>query len=216
MDDIDDILEDYAILLFIGVLYHVYRQVQAQPRLWVHDMNLTRRESSLMNRFYQLKNHPDRFKDNFRMTPGTFDYLLATVKHKIQRQDTQMRKAFDPETRLCVTLHFLATGVNFHQLAFMYGLGRKTVSDLVYDCCEAIWDLLQPIYMKMPTTHQEWQLISNRSIAYVANPSTKLGTILDTYWAPAQYQNVTTQILGHLSTSNPKYIVVLVRCTYIL
>ena len=73
-----------------------------------------------------------------------------------------MRAAIPPDTRLCVTLHFLATGMNFRTLAFIYALGRKTVSDIIYDTCAAIWDLLQPIYLRLPSTHFEWQSIADK------------------------------------------------------
>jgi hypothetical protein len=114
--------------------------------------------------FQQLRQYPDRFHAQYRMTSHTFDYLLAIVGPRIRRQDTVMRKAIDPETRLCVTLHFLATGMNFNSLAYIYALGRKTVSDMVYDCCEALWDMLCPIYLKPPTNHNEWRSISQRYV----------------------------------------------------
>lgn len=73
-----------------------------------------------------------------------------------------MRLAIPPDTRLCVTLHFLVTGMSFGTLAYIYALGRKTVSDIIYDTCEAIWDILQPIYLRLPSTHNEWQGIADK------------------------------------------------------
>lgn len=84
------------------------------------------------------------------------------IAHRITKQDTQMRPAIPADTRLCVTLHFLVTGMSFTTLAFIYALGRKTVSDIVYDTCEAIWDVLQPIYLRLPSTHAEWQNIADK------------------------------------------------------
>ena len=75
-------------------------------------MNETREETSGFNRVQQLKEYPDKFYEQFRMSPETFYYLLATLTPRISKMDTQMRKAIDPETRLAVTLHHLATGSN--------------------------------------------------------------------------------------------------------
>ena len=87
-------------------------------------MNSTRQENSLFNRFLQLKQYPDQFFEIYRMTPATFHYLLTLIRPRIERQDTVMRKSIDPETRLCVVLHYLATGLNMRNLAYIYGLGR--------------------------------------------------------------------------------------------
>lgn len=76
--------------------------------------------------------------------------------------DTQMRLAIPPDTRLCVTLHFLVTGSSFSTLAYIYALGRKTVSDMVYETCDAIWEMLQPIYLRLPSTHIEWQNVADK------------------------------------------------------
>ena len=73
-----------------------------------------------------------------------------------------MRAAIPPDTRLCVTIHFLVTGVSFKTLSYIYALGRKTVSDIVYETCNAIWDVLQPIYLCVPVTHQEWRHIVDK------------------------------------------------------
>ena len=96
------------------------------------------------------------------MTPDTFNYLLGMIKNKIQRSDTVMRKAKDPQTRLCVTILHLATGANLRTLAFTYALGRKTVSDIIFDTCQAIWDILSPVYLKPLSTHAEWNRIAQQ------------------------------------------------------
>ena len=125
-------------------------------------LNQTRAPTSIMNRVQQLKQHPDRFFELFRMTPSTFQYLLNLVINRIRRQDTQMRRAIDAETRLCITLHHLTSGVNFRNLAFIYAIGRRTVSEIVYDTCDAIGEIVGALYMKMPASQQEWQAIANR------------------------------------------------------
>ena len=115
-----------------------------------------------MNWVQQLKQHPDRFFELFRMTLSTFQYLLNLVIHRIRRQDTQIRRAIDAETRLCITLHHPTSGVNFRNLAFIYALGRRTVSEIVYNTCDAIGEIVGALYIKIPASQQEWQAIANR------------------------------------------------------
>lgn len=158
-------LQLYELLVILYHLYVVHLNC-CKRRIWVHPMNQTRNGTSVFNRFQQLKEHPDRFNEIFRMAPATFTYLLDIIRNRIKRQDTRMRKAIDPETRLCITLHHLTAGINFRNLAYIYAVGRKTVSDIVYDTCDAIVGLVGDIYMRMPSTHAEWQFIADR---YVEN-----------------------------------------------
>ena len=84
------------------------------------------------------------------MSPATFHQLLFKLTPRISKTDAQMRKAIDAETRLCVTLLHLAT----------YALGRKTVADIIQDTCEAMWDVLAPIYLATPQCHDDWRKIA--------------------------------------------------------
>ncbi|KAJ8946584.1 hypothetical protein NQ314_008839 [Rhamnusium bicolor] len=45
---------------------------------------------------------------------------------------------------------YLATGNSFRSLAFNYRLGERSVREIVYSCCDAIWRKLQPIVMPTP------------------------------------------------------------------
>ena len=49
-----------------------------------------------------------------------------------------MRRGIDAETRVGITLHYLTPGVEFRNLAFIYALGRRTVSEIVYDTLERL------------------------------------------------------------------------------
>ena len=106
-----ELLQLYRNLLFLWLIHKVNTDFNSSRRWWVHPLNQTRAPTSIMNRVQQLKQHPDRFFELFRMTP-TFQYLLNLVINSIRRQDTQMRRAIDAETRLCITLHHLTSGVN--------------------------------------------------------------------------------------------------------
>ena len=46
---------------------------------------------------------------------------------------------------------FLATGDSYKSIAYSYRVGHATVSLIVAETCEAIWDAMQSIYMKTPT-----------------------------------------------------------------
>ncbi|KAM4019406.1 uncharacterized protein ACNLHF_000111 [Anomaloglossus baeobatrachus] len=62
-----------------------------------------------------------------------------------------MRQAISAEQRLLVTLRFLATGENFSSLHLQFRLGKTTISEIIKETCQAIWETLQPIVMPTPT-----------------------------------------------------------------
>lgn len=94
------------------------------------------------------------------MTVASFDYLLSLIEEDITRKKTRMREPIEPALKLCITLHHLAEGASHKSISQHYRLGRSTVSMAIYDTCQALWKHLQPIYMRPPTTVEEWESIA--------------------------------------------------------
>ena len=81
-----------------------------------------------------------------------------------------------PAEKLAVTLRYLATGdsqvffiiihlqlwfgISQVSMSFNFRLGRSTVCSILKDTCEAIWDALNSLYLKAPSTEEEWIEIS--------------------------------------------------------
>ena len=59
-----------------------------------------------------------------------------------------------------LSCRFLATGESYTSLAYSFRVGKSTVANLVQEVCEAIWNELGGIYMKMPCSPNEWRLIA--------------------------------------------------------
>ena len=59
-----------------------------------------------------------------------------------------------------LSCRFLATGESYTSLAYSFRVGKSTVANLVPEVCEAIWNELGGIYMKMPCSPNEWRLIA--------------------------------------------------------
>ena len=62
---------------------------------------------------------------------------------------------------LAIVYSFLATGASFWTLHIRFRRGTSTISQAVYDVCEAIWQVMHPIYMKAPT-EDDWRQIEHR------------------------------------------------------
>ena len=94
----------------------------------------------------------------FRMSPWLFDILLNLIKHKITHKNNH-RLPISPALRLAITLRILATGDSQQTVAFSYRLGKSTVNKILTETCEAIYSVLQPIYLA-PPTEDEWKTIA--------------------------------------------------------
>lgn len=136
---------------------------KVKRRYWVHPINRLRQAKGVYHNLLQELRNPqfsDRHRQYMRMSYEHFDHLLQMIKDRITKQDTVMRKAIEPGLKLAVTLHHLSQGSSFQTIAQHYRLGRLTVSNIIYDTCRALWELLQPVYLKPPQGPADWIAIS--------------------------------------------------------
>ncbi|KAM5165185.1 LOW QUALITY PROTEIN: uncharacterized protein ACMZJ9_007622 [Mantella aurantiaca] len=130
-------------------------------RYWVHPIVSSRPSMGEFHLLYgQMRDHPEKFADYFRMSIASFDELLSLVSEGIRRDDTNYRMAISPVERLVVTLRYLATGASYASLHFEFRLGKSTISYFVTDTCKKIWSVLIYNYMAMPTK-EKWRELSN-------------------------------------------------------
>ncbi|XP_044766223.1 protein ALP1-like [Coccinella septempunctata] len=101
---------------------------------------------------------PEQFFSYLRMDRICFYKLLQLVGHRLIKRAT--RKTLSPEQRLVITLYFLAHGCSMQSVSWSFLVGKATVSVVVRETCQAIWDVLSPIYLKRPTM-QDWKTIGN-------------------------------------------------------
>ncbi|KAI9556056.1 hypothetical protein GHT06_018623 [Daphnia sinensis] len=71
-----------------------------------------------------------------------------------------MGRSIPVEQRLALTLRFLASGDCMRSLSYAFRIGHSTVSEIVRETCEKIFETLSPIYLKQPDTN-EWKKIAN-------------------------------------------------------
>lgn len=94
------------------------------------------------------------------MSPERFDHLLSLVKNDLEPKPSRFRKGISAEEKLLVTLRYLATGDSQQSQAFNFQLGISTVSKIVKATCEALWNRLSEVYVKFPSTVEEWRQIT--------------------------------------------------------
>ena len=160
MEDID--------LLTIAVAYRKRKKRLQQRRFWVHPIIWSPRGFEYYKHLIgKLRNYEDKFFEYFRMIPAVFDELVCELHDTLLKLNTNYRDAVTPEGQVAVCVRFLASGDSFGSLALLFQLGKQTISNAIYDTCEAIWSCLQEKYLPTPDRsiwienakkfHDRWQ-----------------------------------------------------------
>ena len=79
----------------------------------------------------------------------------------ITKQNRKFRTLVPAEERLEITLRYLATGDTLKSLMYQFRIHRTTIFQIAEEVCSAIYKLLQPDYMELPFSRQEWKAIAD-------------------------------------------------------
>ena len=82
-----------------------------------------------------------RFKKTFRVSRGTFTFILDRIRHVLERQNV-VEEPIPPELRLAICLYRLGRGSYYFTIAEMSGLGLSTVCAVTKEVCRVIVELL--------------------------------------------------------------------------
>ena len=79
----------------------------------------------------------------------------------ITKQTTKFRTPIPADERLAITLRYLATGETYESLMYQFRIHGTTISHVIQKICSAIYEVLQPDYIKLPPSPQEWKAIAD-------------------------------------------------------
>ncbi|CAG7666789.1 unnamed protein product [Allacma fusca] len=96
-----------------------------------------------------IRDDPQYFFETFRMTPESFQELLAIVGPSLKKQNC-VREAISPSERLLMTLAYLVSGDQQKSIAKNYRVGKATVCFIVRETCKSIFDTLKPLFLIPP------------------------------------------------------------------
>lgn len=77
------------------------------------------------------------------MSKSDFEYLLQNVGPFIEKQDTNLRSAVTAETRLAITLRYLATGDSYSSLSYTFRVSKQLISRIIPEVCKNIKRVLK-------------------------------------------------------------------------
>ncbi|XP_029677097.1 protein ALP1-like [Formica exsecta] len=100
-----------------------------------------------------------KFVNYFRMDPIIFQESLKLVGPSIVKQYV-IRDPIPPETRLHITLRYLASGDSMASISYAYRIGNNTVSKIISETCEEIWNALKETVF-LHDNPESWQEIAD-------------------------------------------------------
>ena len=115
---------------------------------------------------HYLKKDRELFFRFMRMTPERFEHLLGLVQPRIEKQDTNFHRAIKPAARLALTLLNLGSEESQQSFSFSFRMGRTTVSQILSETSDAIFQSLKEPYIKCPNSPEDWKAISQKFEEY--------------------------------------------------
>ncbi|XP_065069760.1 uncharacterized protein LOC135694808 [Rhopilema esculentum] len=103
------------------------------------------------------------YKEMMRMSHADFLFLLSLVERDITPQAILGGSpTITPKSRLALTIRFLATGESYRSLRFQFRISTSAISYIVNEVCAAIVKNVGPLYLKVPSSVEEWDEIAAR------------------------------------------------------
>ena len=109
--------------------------------------------------WYFLSYHFKTFR-YVRMSPEQFECLLKLVRPTIQKNITIFCACISPEVALVLTLRFFASGNAQQSIACSFRIGKITLSNIIRETCNAIYDCQKDTYLSKPKSEEDWLRIA--------------------------------------------------------
>ena len=135
-----------------------------QRSVWVRPWLLRREAFGHYNVLMQeLATESESDFINFmRMDPRMFAEVVERVTPRIQRQDTNFRRALEPGLKVAVTLRHFASGQSYRGMAYNWRVAHNTISKFIKEVSDAIVAEYAGEVVVLPATPEEWQVLADQ------------------------------------------------------
>ncbi|XP_016658258.1 protein ALP1-like isoform X2 [Acyrthosiphon pisum] len=132
-----------VLLVYLATLHKKNKNDRSKPRWHVKPFLKERRVHGhwhCLTSELQLTNS-ELYQNFLRMSASTFEELVCLVGPKIMRFPSRPDILSVGEV-LTATLRYLASGESMMSIMYSFRIGKATVSKLIFQCCEVLWDTL--------------------------------------------------------------------------
>ncbi|XP_053390824.1 uncharacterized protein LOC128553673 [Mercenaria mercenaria] len=150
IQDVDGIIAIVCVIMIMSAINLQHRD-RLRGRQWVRPWIARRGQYGAYHALMQelRQEDPRSYKNFVRMDKDTFTELLELVTPLIKKKDTFMRNSISAAERLALTLRYLATGDSYATLQYLYRVPATTVSEIIPETCQAIYNVLRNTYIKV-------------------------------------------------------------------
>lgn len=161
--NLDAELCQYEEAIFTVMEQERQQEKAKKKRLWQKPWRMLR---PTMSQFVLLMGHlrvydERSFQNMTRFKPDQFFSLLAAIEHRIIKQTTNYRRPLAPDFRLAVALRYYASGAQYVSMNYNWIIGHNTISKILTEVSQAIWDELAREHLSTPETPEEWLEVAN-------------------------------------------------------
>ena len=130
---------------------------------------------------FEDENFDLHWKQDFRMTQPTFMKIVELVRPRLERRDTQLRKAIPIEKRVAIAIWRLSTGNSFRSVAKTFAVGKSTAVKITREFCTEM-RRLAPLFIKFQSNRRETvQAIEQFKLDYSCKIPQAVGAIDGTH-----------------------------------
>ena len=91
----------------------------------------------------------ENYFEYIRMDVETYNELFKLIEPKIKKQFL-IKYPIPAHTRLQICLRYLASGDSMLMISSAFGVASNTVSKIVTETCQALWDILKDLVLPLP------------------------------------------------------------------
>ncbi|PFX33921.1 hypothetical protein AWC38_SpisGene1062 [Stylophora pistillata] len=150
------------IILLMMMMLDEELPVTYAKRMWAQQWLLRREETGGFHTIFQELAAEDTpgFSKYTRMLYPKCVALTELIAPYINKEDTCTRSSISASERLALTLRFLTTGESCQSLSFQFRIGKATVSGIVTEVCDAIYNVLGKDFLQTPQQAKTWSEIA--------------------------------------------------------
>jgi hypothetical protein len=152
------------VVLAILLLHEDEEKSRKNRQCWVRSWISLRKERGYYHQLIPELRATDTkaYQEFMRMDHFHFQLLVDELSPRIYKQDTIMRESIKPAEMCCLAIRYLATGESFRSLEYQFRISRHTISRIVIEVCQAIFEILGHKYLLVPNGREAWKKISNK------------------------------------------------------
>ncbi|KAK8758607.1 hypothetical protein V5799_017472 [Amblyomma americanum] len=146
------LLEEYCLLKKKKALL----ELPSPRRWWVRPIWENRKQESEFHTAMPLLMNGDTeyFQKYYRMSSEKFEELHSLVEGPLTKLFV-VREPIPSRARLAMTLRYMASGMQIQDVAMAFRVGISTASNIIHETCKVLWQVLQPIFLKVRCRQQK-------------------------------------------------------------